>query len=250
MHIEDVEKVVGDTPHMSPQQARRMTDHILEHRPKSVIELGFRHGVSSCYIAAALDELGEGHLTTVDRLGARSATPNIEELLEQLGLRDRVTVFYEPTSYTWRLMRMLETDPQPRFDLCYLDGAHSWFVDALAFLLVDRLLDQDAWLILDDLNWTYADSPSLSRLPETAAMPEDERTTAQVRKVWELLVMTDPDYTDLSEEGSWAFARKLGRTETRELAVRYVRERYGAGEFLSQSAKRLLHLTRSARARR
>jgi hypothetical protein len=50
-----------------------------------------------------------------------------------------VNYYFEPTSYTWRMMKMLEEDEGPRFDLCYLDGAHSWFVDGFAFFLIDRL---------------------------------------------------------------------------------------------------------------
>lgn len=228
-----------------------MTQHVLEHKPSAVIELGFRHGVSSCYIAAALDELGEGHLTTVDLSGARTATPNIEDLLETLGLRDLVTVHYEPTSYNWRLMRMLETEPPPRFDLCYLDGAHNWYVDGLAFFLVDRLLEPNGWLILDDLDWRYASSPSLSGSPETAALPQDEREAAHVRKIWELLVKPHPSYGEFSEEGSWAFARKLAQPAQgeRSVVVERIRERYGAGEFLANSTDRLVRWRRVRRAR-
>jgi hypothetical protein len=75
-------------------------------------------------MAVALDEWRRESITTIDLMQARSADPDIESLLDRLGLREYVTVFYEPTSYVWCLMKMLEEDPSPEFDLCYIDGAH------------------------------------------------------------------------------------------------------------------------------
>lgn len=241
MGIERVTRVVAGVPHMSEAQARRLTAHISEHDLSEVLELGFRHGVSSCYIAAHLDERADGgHLTTIDLVGARDADPNIESLLSQLGLKNRVTVIYEPTSYTWRLMRMLEQEPQPRFDLCYLDGAHSWFVDGFALLLVERLLSPGGWIILDDLDWTYAQSPSLrDKIPH---MPPDEATTPQVRKVYDLLVKPNPAFDRFWTENGWAFVRKVADPEQpRPVATEYVtiRERYGVGALAKDLARRL-----------
>ena len=210
MKVDDVKAVAQDTPHMGLGKARQMTRLILENKSAAILELGFRHGVSSCYIAAALDELGRGHLTTVDRVAARNLTPNIDGLLGQLGLSRYVTPFFEPSSYTWRLMKMLEETPQPRFDFCFIDGAHNWATDGFAFLLVDRMLAPGAMIVFDDLNWTYADSPTLRNSEMVRAMPEEERTCPQVRKIFELLVKTHPAYGEFHETKSWAIARKIG----------------------------------------
>jgi hypothetical protein len=40
------------------------------------------------------------------------------------------------------------------------------------------------------------------------ALPERQRKTPQVRKVFELLVRTHPDHTDFRDEGGWGWARK------------------------------------------
>src|SRR6187401_1593211 len=143
----DVKRIVGDLPQMTLAQAERVTALLEEQRLTSVLELGWNHGVSTCYMAAALERMGEGHITTID-LAGRQVTPSIHDLLRQTGLQHRVTTFEEPTSYTWRLMRMLEEDPTPRYDFCYLDGAHSWFVDGFAFFLVDKLLKPGGWMLL------------------------------------------------------------------------------------------------------
>jgi predicted O-methyltransferase YrrM len=182
---------------MSTEHADIMTALIVEHRLHRVLELGFHHGVSTCYIAAALDELGGGSLTTVDLEHARHLAPNVETLLGGLGLLHLVSVHYEPASYLWRLMKMLEAEPQPRFDLCYIDGAHSWATDGLAFFLVDRILAPGGWIVFDDLDWTFATSPGLKRTEMVRAMPREERETPQVRRVYELLAKTHGSYDEL-----------------------------------------------------
>jgi predicted O-methyltransferase YrrM len=201
---------------MTLEQAETITKFIADKQVEAILELGFNHGVSTCYMAAALAELGRGSIVTIDLEWTRKATPNIEELLDRIGERHRVKVFYEPTSYTWRIMRFLEEDPTPRFDLCYLDGAHSWFDDALAFFLVDRLLRPGGWIIFDDLDWTFARSPSVKEREWVRSMPLDERTTPQVKKIYELLVKTHPNYHNFRLEDGWAFAQKQ---DTKDISI-------------------------------
>ena len=116
MDIKEVNKVVSGLPNMTYSQAKRITKFIQEYDIKDILELGFRHGVSTCYMAATLKTLGRGSITTIDLEAARNETPNIESLLELLNLRGFVKVYYEPTSYNWRLMKMLKENPQPKFD--------------------------------------------------------------------------------------------------------------------------------------
>ncbi|HUF10570.1 MAG TPA: class I SAM-dependent methyltransferase [Rhodothermales bacterium] len=247
MKIDDVAQIVGDTPYMTLSQARTMTRFIQENQPEAILELGFAHGVSTCYMAATLSEMGRGTIVSIDLEPARDRKPNIEDLLERIGERDRVEVFYEPTSYTWRLMKFLEEDPSARFDLCYVDGAHSWFVDALAFFLVDRLLKPGGWIIFDDLDWSYATSPSLKNLEWVRNMPPEEQETAQIRKIYELLVKAHPNYENFRVEDGWAFAQKRhgapsamipGQRETEHI-VRVERIQVGFGGFLQRVAKKL-----------
>ena len=45
-------------------------------------------------------------------------------------------------SYTYTLKELLKLPPadRPTFDFVYLDGAHEWHHDGLAFLLIDLML--------------------------------------------------------------------------------------------------------------
>ena len=202
MKVEDVRATIGDIPYMTLDQAQRMTDHILEHKLSSVIELGCYHGTSTCYIANAVSQLEGGSVTVIDKERAQTLEPNVEGLLQKLGLHDLLTVYYEPNSYLWRLMKMLEEDPTPRFDLCYLDGAHNWFVDGFAFFLVDKLMKPGGWIIMDDLEFRYDRSQGLQGTETLANMPKEERECQQLRKVYELLIKTQPGYGNFREESN------------------------------------------------
>ncbi len=212
MNIDKVREKVDGIPHMSFDQAEEMTNVILENRFQNILELGFKHGVSTCYMAGALDELGGGSITTIDRINVQNNEPNIDTLLTDLGLAKYVTVFYEPDSYLWRMMKMLEEDPFPRFDFCYIDGAHNWFTDGFAFFLVDRLLKVDGMIIFDDLDWTYEKSSSLRKRSFVKRMQKEQRKTPQIRKVYELLVKSHPSYDQFMEKRGWAYARKMSST--------------------------------------
>jgi predicted O-methyltransferase YrrM len=207
MKIEQVAAVVGDTPFMTVDQARRMTKLIKKSHATRVLELGFAHGVSTCYIAAALDEMGGGDLTSIDLIGSEQREPRAEDLLEKCGLGARVELIREPRSFTWRMMKWLEEGRSECFDLVYLDGGHSWDVTGFAFFLVDRLLAPGGWLVFDDIDWTFEASPFFTA-ERLAQMPEDFRTTPQVRKVFELLVVPHPGYERGTINETWASARK------------------------------------------
>jgi predicted O-methyltransferase YrrM len=219
MRFESAREVVGDAGGgTSPERGRMLYEWVREHRPEICLELGFAHGVSTVYIAAALDENGSGRLTSVDNLSAHERDPRAEELLRRADLDERVELVYEPSSYNWFLHRKLRDrvsngDVEPLYDFCFLDGAHTWIDDGLAFLLVDRLLRPGGWLLFDDLPW---------KLDERWNVPDEERQLAQVQEVFDLLVATHPQYDRLESDGEWGWARK---SESGAPAVRTVVKR-------------------------
>jgi predicted O-methyltransferase YrrM len=203
MKLLSVKKVVGSLPFMSVGQARRMYELIETYQIREILELGFYHGVSTCYLAGALDECGGGHITTIDRVNAKKLRPNLESLLSQLNLKTRVTRYFEPRSYHWRLMKMLAEPTRPYFDLCYLDGGHDWSNSGFAFFLADKMLKPGGWFVMDDLNWT------MHKCGNNLKRPQEERITPQLRNVWDLLIREHPCYGNFMEDGDWAYAQKL-----------------------------------------
>lgn len=209
MKFEDVNERVAGTKFMSSEQGRQIYDFVIEHEIRHVLELGFAHGKSSCYFAAALDEVGgDAHLLTMDLPAAQRRSPNITEMLERCGLSDRVTPVYSETSYTWEIKKLLDESPEPRFDFAYIDGGHTWDETGFGFFLVDKLLRPGGWMLFDDLDWTLGGSERMRSKPWVQKLPADQRDSPQVRDVFELLVATHPGYTDVHEDGPWGWARK------------------------------------------
>ena len=100
---------------------------------------------------------------------------------------------------------------EPRFDFVYLDGAKNWTVDGLAVVLVEKLLRPGGWLLMDDLDWTYAQDPGREATDGVVhrELSEPERTEPHLRAVFELIVAQHPSFTELRVQDEWwGWARK------------------------------------------
>jgi predicted O-methyltransferase YrrM len=211
MEFEQVEAAVTGIPYMSPQLGRRIYDHIRDHRPAEVLELGTAHGVGSAYMAAALEANGSGRLTTVDHAGA-AYDPSPQEVLTRAGLAHRVTIVHEHSSYNWFLKEQVEAasdgagNCEPRYDFCYLDGAKNFNVDGLAVVLIEKLLRPEGWLLMDDLEWTYEHNPWITPSGDgrpLGPLSESERTEPNLRAVFELIVKQHESFTHFIREDAW-----------------------------------------------
>jgi predicted O-methyltransferase YrrM len=215
MDLASVTARVRDVPWMSPGQGAKIYQHVRETAPVLILELGTAHGASTAYTAAALEENGSGHLITVDRAESRF---DPEPLLRELGL-DRLVTFVvrDDSSYNWYLKELIAEHSdgagncEPIFDFCYLDGAHNWTIDGLAVFLVEKLLKPGGWLLLDDLEWSYASSPSGASAP--FPMSQVELREPHMRAVFDLIVRQHPAFTQFKvEDGNWGWAGKIPDT--------------------------------------
>ncbi len=191
---------------MTLRSARVFYDLISAHNLASVLELGFAHGVSTAYIAGAIQEMGQGHVTSVDLTLAQARSPNIEQVLQTCGLREKVDIFYEPKTFNWRLMKFLEEEPPRSFNLCYL-GGHTWVETGYAFCLIRQMLRPDGWVVFGDLSHTYRSSRNRDS-SWVLRLSEDEQTLAQVERVFTLIVMRDPSFDTFRRIGRLGFAHK------------------------------------------
>jgi predicted O-methyltransferase YrrM len=216
MKFEAINAIVNDVPFISTKKARILYDFLIQTRANQCLELGHGHGASSCYIAAAIDELGIGRLTTVDLLNSRFREPNIEHLLSLAGLEKYVDIQREVNSYTWFLKKKIEYLTkdyicEPMYDFCYIDGPKNWTVDGLAFFLVDKLLRPGGWILFDDYSWTYG----WSEQSETDGISNrqlgvDELNQAHIERIFQLLVMQHPSYSEFKiQDEDWAWAHKV-----------------------------------------
>lgn len=232
MRFEAIREVVDGIPFMQPERGSVLYRHIQRYKPRRILELGIGHGVSSCYMAAALEENGAGHLTCVDLLSA-DFHPSAEELLCKAGLAQWVSIYREHSSYTWFLKKRIEERTpedalcEPEFDLCFVDGPKNWTIDGAAFFMADKLLNAGGWIIFDDYDWTYNSvaTPSsgtcISDGISIREMAEDEAAQPHVEAIFRLLVTQHPDYGEFAIDGNqWAWARKV-RAENRNIRLAY-----------------------------
>jgi predicted O-methyltransferase YrrM len=167
---------------------------------RAYAEIGVYLGATAQEVAEVLGGEGELHLfdyadrlrPVVERLRALGhgnvvAHPNSRKVLD---------------SYNWSLMKLLRDGGGARFDYVFLDGAHTWALDALAFLLVDRLLVPGGYVDFDDYPWTLARSPSMNprTFPPTSRLYTQEQIEArQVALVIDVLVRPDGRWEEIVE---------------------------------------------------
>jgi predicted O-methyltransferase YrrM len=161
-------------------------------------EIGVYEGHTAQAIAEHLAGDGEVHLfdyaDKVEPVAARLRAAGHENVVAHSNSRALLD------SYNWALMRMIEAHESPAFDYVFIDGAHTWVHDALAFLLVDRLLEPGGYIDFDDYAWALATSPSMRPevFPDVRRLYSDEQIAErQVALVVDLLVRRDPRYTEV-----------------------------------------------------
>ncbi len=209
--FDEVARAVAGVPFMSPAQGRLVYEHVRDTGAQDVLELGTAHGVGAAYLAAAA-----ARVTTVDFAGA-AYDPAPEQVLARAGVAERVTVVREFSSYTWWLKERVaeRSDEHGNVDACfdfvYLDGAKNWTIDGLAVVLVEKLLRPGGWLLMDDLEWTYAQDPGRAATDGIVhrELSERERTEPHLRAVFDLIVAQHPSFTELRRQDEWwGWARK------------------------------------------
>jgi predicted O-methyltransferase YrrM len=184
---------------VSVREAKESTVTFLKTTDARVIaEIGVYKGYTSREIAAWLNGQGELHLFDFDDhvgvVGRQLRQMGFSNIIEHANSRRMLD------SYNWSLKRLLDEHPEPFFDYVFIDGAHTWAHDALAFLLVDRLLKVGGYVDFDDYEWTLAESPTLNPgvFPATRRQYSDEQIACrQVAAIVELLVRRGGRYEEV-----------------------------------------------------
>ena len=65
--VQDVRATIGNIPYMTLEQTESMTRHIFDKKIRSILELGFFHGASTCYMVNAISDHEDGHIVAIDR---------------------------------------------------------------------------------------------------------------------------------------------------------------------------------------
>jgi len=171
-------------------------EHVVElvekYKPTKYAEIGVYKGDTCIEVAKLLNESSQIHLFDFE--------DRIEEVVKRFEVEfaDRSTIikaFVWPNSYkmfdsyNWSLAKCLEQGIT--FDFVFIDGAHSWHHDALAFFLVDRMLEDGGIVVFDDYAWRFGGSPTLCprSFPQiTEQYTQEQIEIPQVNMIVDLLV--------------------------------------------------------------
>jgi hypothetical protein len=160
-----------------------------------VAEIGVGVGATSRELARILDNRGALHLYDFE-----SRLSELIADLEELGYRNVIgfgnsTKYWD--SYNWSLLCQIEGTPGPIYDYIYLDGAHVFLHDALAFILSDRLLKVGGCIDFDDYFWSVAGSKWMADRRHEF-MTNEQIEAQQVKLVVENLVVPNPRYEEVT----------------------------------------------------
>lgn len=177
---------------------RATLDFLRATNCRMIAEVGIYRGHTSREIATWLE--GEGELHLYDFY---DVTERVAGELRSAGhdnIREFPNSYKYLDSYNWSLAKTYEANPEPIYDYVFIDGAHTFAIDALATVLADRLLKPGGYIDFDDYVWTLGGSPSLR--PElfelTGQMYTREQIdTKQVKMIVDLLIRRDGRYEEV-----------------------------------------------------
>ncbi|MDC1068215.1 class I SAM-dependent methyltransferase [Candidatus Kapabacteria bacterium] len=217
MTIDELKNNLLGIPHTSAEDGEILHNFLMDLKPSKILELGFDHGVSTCWMALAAQKL-EFEIDSIDRPDALNSKPDIYQNLTKNGLEKFVNVIISERTYIWELRNLISKNStngvcKPIYDFCFIDGAHTWETDGFAFFLVEKLLKPGGWILFDDINWTIAESKSLAQFDWVKDMPKEEKNTPHVKEILELLVSQHPNFDNFRIQGKWAWVKKTSNSK-------------------------------------
>ncbi|RVN04641.1 class I SAM-dependent methyltransferase [Sinorhizobium meliloti] len=172
----------------------------------TVAEVGLGIGATTKEILNILTPGDTLHLfdfqETVDALTADFQKLNMGQGVNIVGFGSEKKVH---SSYAWFLGKMAvekidRNEPMGTYDLAYLDGSHTFLHDAAACCVLKGLVKDGGYLILDDVYWSHATSPTWN--PEKKphirdTFTDDQINTPNVEMVKKLFMDTDADFVEV-----------------------------------------------------
>ena len=178
--------------------------------------------LSTLYLAAAVSENQGGTLTSVWHTPLRPSY-DVVQALSDADLSTFVSIYEEPSSYNWRLMKLLKDGHFESYDFCVIEAGMSWYSVGFACCLMERLLKPGGWIVIDNLRFNYKDSHMFNR-KWISTKPEEELTACQASLAFELLIQSSPFFQNHRIHDSVGFAQKTQAVWSQEAMIKSSRE--------------------------
>ena len=182
-------------------------------KPICVAEIGVGVGATSVEIVKRLRDIDSYYFFSFEH--------DVNELYSDLTSTDyckcklyprgNTTAIYD--SYNWNLS-LLCLEDNVAFDLVYLDGAHSFFHDALATVLLKRLVTPGGILIFDDVFWSHQSSPTQNPQKNPKILEEytlEQIETQQIKMVIDLFMENDDEWERIGDINWQTVYRKISK---------------------------------------
>ena len=146
----------------------------------SIAEIGSDIGATSVELIKVLEEKDTYYIFDFER--------KVKELhadLKDLNSNNTEIVSIGNTgkrgdSYSYNLAKLMLQwrESGKKFDLVFLDGAHTFMHDGVAVCILKEMLSEGGYLILDDINWSLKKSPTCN--PDVNPAIRNDYTDEQI----------------------------------------------------------------------
>ena len=141
-NLEEIKQIIGPSNSlMNSQDAIFLYSIIWSKRPKNVLEIGRHHGWSSTIIFGALEDIGDGHLYTVD------IKDNTNDTIKSI-INSRTTFITSPSA---DILSLNEIN-RARFEIVFIDGDHEYDPVLTDLQNTYKITTDEAWFLLHDSN--------------------------------------------------------------------------------------------------
>lgn len=165
----------------------------------SVVEIGVGIGATSLSICQILDQndtyIGLDYDNKVELL-VDELSREIDQGPHIIGVGNSRKTY---DSYVWSILKLIESGN--KVDLVFLDGAHNLIFDGLVCALVDELLIENGYLVIDDVDFTMEDliEHNQSKQKEVEEIYTNEQIKyKQLELAINKILLKNPDFEEVS----------------------------------------------------
>jgi len=163
--------------------------------PLRIAEIGVDKGSSSMKALEILDNADT--LDLYDRSSCEFFI-NIENIKTDVNLNIFSCTDKEYDSYFWEIARLYKKNPVKEiYDVIYLDGAHVYTIDGPTLPLLIQMMKPGGYLILDDIDWTLAKSPTCNTKENRAKFSTEQMKTPHMALLEELFLENNKEFIKL-----------------------------------------------------